>query len=275
MMEIGLAGYRAYLVSEERSGATVEKYLRDVGAFLRFLGKKPTKKEELVAYKQALAGRYAPSSINSMLGAVNNYLGYLGLRELRVRLVRSQRQIFCRKERELTRREYERLLRAAEWQHGGQLCLVMQTICATGIRVSELPFITAGAARRGRAEVTLKGKTRTVLLPKELTQKLLGWCNRSGITAGPVFVTRGGKPLDRSNIWHAMKRLCGAARVDPRKVFPHNLRHLFAVTYYRQEKDIARLADLLGHSSVETTRIYTTTSGGEHTRKLSQMRLVI
>lgn len=275
MIKKKLLDYRVYLVEEERSGATIEKYLRDVEAFLRFLGKEPTDKSEIMAYKQALVERYAPSSVNSMLAAVNNYLSYLGLHALRVKLPRNQRQVFCKKERELTRWEYERLLKAADLRHGGRLFLVMQTICATGIRVSELSYITWEAVKNGRAEVTLKGKTRTVLLPKELTQKLLLWCRQRGITAGPVFVTRGGKPLDRSNIWHDMKALCAVAGVDSRKVFPHNLRHLFAVTYYRQEKDIVRLADLLGHSSVETTRIYMTTSGGECARKLSKMRLVI
>lgn len=275
MIKKQLLDYRVYLVGEERSGATIEKYLRDVGAFLRFLGKRPTDKSEIVAYKQTLIARYATSSVNSMLAAVNNYLGYLGLHALRVKLPKSQRQVFCKKERELTRWEYERLLKAAERRHSGRLRLVMQTICATGIRVSELPYITFEAASHGRAEVTLKGKTRTVLLSKELQLKLLAWCRQRGITAGAVFVTRGGKPLDRSNIWHDMKTLCTAAGVDPRKVFPHNLRHLFAVTYYRQEKDIARLADLLGHSSVETTRIYMTTSGRECARKLSKMRLVV
>lgn len=270
-----LAGFREYLVSEERSEATTAKYLRDVGGFLHYLGTLPECKSQVVEYKQTLAARYATASVNSMVAAINSYLAYRGLGDLRVKLLRLQRQLFCKKERELTRKEYERLVAAAEKGRNKSLSLIMQTICATGIRVSELKFITVEAVRAGRAEVHLKGKIRTVLLPKELRAILRAWCGEEGVKSGPVFVTRNGKPLDRSNIWHSMKALCRDAGVDPSKVFPHNLRHLFALTYYRLEKDIVRLADLLGHSSVETTRIYMATSGGDAARRLSHMGLVL
>ena len=208
-----------------------------------------------------------------MLAAVNNLLGFLGWHECRVKQLRVQRQSFRQSERELTREEYQRLLRAAQSGKNERLYYLMQVICSTGIRVSEHKFVTVEAIRAGQARVRNKGKERLIFIPKELQKPLLRYCKQHGITSGAVFVTKTGKPMDRSNIWSDMKRLCEAARVDSGKVFPHNLRHLFALTYYRLEKDVVHLADILGHSSVETTRIYTATSGDDQRRVLSRLRL--
>ncbi len=269
-----LEGFRAALTAEERSANTVEKYLRDARAFLRFLGGRELGKEAVIAYKQRLTEDYRAASANSMLAAVNQLLAFLGRRDCQVKLLRTQRRSFRQADRELTKEEYRRLLAAAERGRNDRLLLLMQTICSTGLRVSEHRFITVEAVRQGHAQVCNKGRTREVFLPAQLKKMLLAYCRARGLERGPVFVTRAGNPLDRSNIWAEMKRLCGSAGVDSRKVFPHNLRHLFAVTYYRQEKDIVRLADVLGHSSVETTRIYTATSGAEQNRLISRLGLV-
>ncbi len=210
-----------------------------------------------------------------MLSAVNRLLKFLGREDCRIRFLRAQRKTFREQNRELTRAEYQRFLDTAAEQGQERLGLLMETICATGIRVSELRFFTVEAVRLGRAEVSNKGKNRTVFLPEKLRKALLQYAQAQKIAAGPVFVTRNGKPLDRSNIWHDMKALCREAGVADSKVFPHNLRHLFARTYYALEKDIVRLADILGHSSINTTRIYTMESGAVHRRQLEKMRLVI
>lgn len=270
-----IAAFEAMLVREERSAGTIAKYLRDVRAFLRFLPENGrVDKETVVAYKRQIAGAYRAASVNSMLVAVNNLLRFLGWHECRVKLLRVQRQNFRQSERELTREEYLRLLRAAQQGKNERLYFLMQTICSTGLRVSEHRFVTVEAVRAGQARVRNKGKERLVFLPKELQKPLLQYCKRRGITSGPVFVTRSGRALDRSNIWADMKRLCKAANVAEGKVFPHNLRHLFALTYYRVQKDVIHLADILGHASVDTTRIYTATSGREQKRLLSRLRLV-
>ncbi len=270
-----LGEYRSHLIREERSRNTVEKYLRDARAFYAFLPEdKAVTKERVVDYKERLSGSYQVSSANSMLVSVNALLAYLGWHECRVKAFRVQRRVFRDTSRELTKTEYQRLLEAARARGDERLCLVMQVICATGIRVSEHPFITVEAVRSGRAQVRNKGKDRVVFLPAELKKPLLDYCRRRGITSGPVFVTRGGAPMDRSNLWAAMKALCAQAGVDERKVFPHNLRHLFALTFYRLSKDVVRLADVLGHSSVETTRIYTAVTEREQRRQLSRLGLV-
>jgi len=266
-----LEAYQSYLASAERSKLTIEKYLRDVGAFLAWLGETPLEKEQVLAYKAYLTERYAVASVNSMLSAVNNYLTFLGRQDCRVRVLRQQRRMFCSEAKELTRQEYQRLLGAAEGKP--KLRLLLQTICATGIRVSEHRFITVEAAKRGMAEVRCKGKLRTVLLPQKLCRALLKYAKQQGISSGSLFVTQTGTPLDRSYIWAEMKKLCKAAKVLAEKVFPHNLRHLFARTYYAQEKDIVRLADILGHASVNTTRIYTLESGAVHRRQIERMGL--
>lgn len=267
-----LNDFLAYLHNAEKSNLTVEKYNRDVRAFLVWLGDRALTKQETLNYKQQLLARYAIASANSMLSALNNYLSFLGREDCRVKIVKRQREIFLPKEKELTRGEYHRLVNAA-WGDK-RLCLLIQAICSTGIRVSEHRFITVEAARQGVAEVRAKGKCRTVLLPGRLCKMLLTYAKKCGIVSGSIFVTRGGKPLDRSRIWAEMKKLCRAAKVSAEKVFPHNLRHLFARTFYAMEKDIVRLADLLGHSSINTTRIYTLESGIVHRRQIEKMRLL-
>ncbi len=268
--------FQSYLKSEEKSSATVEKYLRDVKAFAAYLGGGELTKEAVIAYKQQLLdGGYAVRSINSMLASLNALFAYLGRADLRVKSLKLQQDVFCPEERELTRAEYERLCRTALKRHNERLALVLQTICSTGIRISELSYITAEAVRQGKAVVRMKGKTRTVFILKDLQKKLLRYISAQGIEQGSVFITRSGKPLSRSNIWREMKSLCEEANVNPQKVFPHNLRHLFARIFYGLEKDIARLADVLGHSSVNTTRIYIISTGTEHRRCMERMHLII
>ena len=218
---------------------------------------------------------HAPATVNSILAAVNGFFRFMGWKDIAVKLLKIQKALFCDDRRELTRAEYARLVSAAQKVGNERLSLVMQTICATGIRVSELRFITVEAVTTGRAELCNKGKRRTVFLPGRLRRLLRKYLQKQKKTAGAVFTTRTGRPLDRSNIWRDMKALCESADVEPSKVFPHNLRHLFARTYYSLEKDLSRLADILGHSSVNTTRIYTVESGGVHQRQLERMELII
>lgn len=273
------AQVEAYLQSlreDERSQATLEKYRRDVMGFYLFLPDgKQVSKQAVQGYKEHLLQCYAVSSVNSILTALNGFFRHMGWHECRVRTVKIQRNLFCVPEKELTKKEYLRLLAAADQGSNQRLNLLMQTICSTGIRVSELRFITVEAVRQGRACVSCKSKTRVIFLPKSLCCLLSKYIRRMGIQEGPVFITRSGKPVDRSNIWAAMKALCISAGVEPSKVFPHNLRHLFARTFYSVDKDISRLADLLGHSSIETTRIYTISSGKEHRRKIEALGLVL
>jgi len=266
--------YRQKLIKEEKSTLTVEKYLRDVHAFFAFAGQTVLSKELVMAYKQKLVeSRYAVRSVNSMLGSVNSLLEYMNCPDCRVKSIRLQRQIYCAEEKELTKNEYLRLLESAK--KNTQLYLVMETICGTGIRVSELKYFTVEAVRCGEVTVSSKAKTRTILIPKKLQRLLLDYARKKGIGSGAIFVTRNGKPLDRSNIWAKMKQLCQAAGVLVSKVFPHNLRKLFARTFYGIEKDIAKLADILGHSSIDTTRIYIMSTGTEHRRKIERLGLVI
>lgn len=269
-----IAAFRDDLLREEKSPVTIEKYMRDTRYFMAFAQGRAVTKELTVAYKAALQERgYAIRSINSMLASLNSLLDFLGLGECKVRSLRQQREIYCAEAKELTKVEYMRLLAAAERQP--QLKLVMQTICGTGIRVSELRYFTVEAVRRGEVSVRCKSKTRTILVPGKLRRLLLEYAKERHISAGVIFVTRCGKPLDRSRIWARMKGLCEAAGVSPTKVFPHNLRKLFARTFYGIEKDIAKLADILGHGSIETTRIYIMTTGTEHRRKLERLGLVV
>ncbi len=268
-----MAQYAHHLHDEEKSGLTIEKYTRDIRRFARYLNGNGITKDAVIAYKQQLLNQgYALRSVNSMLAAVNSFLAFYGLTDCRVRLCRMQREIYQRSERELNRAEYLRLLRAAEGNR--RLWLLMQTICATGIRVSELRYFTVEAVRRGEVSVACKNKNRKILLPDKLQKLLLRYARAAGITGGIIFRTRSGKPLDRSNIWAAMKKLCARAKIDPGKVFPHNLRKLFARTFYDLDKDIAKLADVLGHSSINTTRIYIMSTGQEHRRQLERLRLL-
>ena len=232
-------------------------------------------KETVIAYKKYLQTVFAVRSVNSMLASINRLFAFLGWHDLRVKSLKLQQQIFCPEERELTKAEYMRLCKTAERRHNKRLSLILQTICATGIRVSELQYITVEAAKRGKAVVNCKSKTRTVFIVKELKQKLLRYAAEQNIKDGMIFITRTGKPISRTNIWREMKALCGEANVNPEKVFPHNLRHLFARVFYGIEKDIAKLADILGHSSIDTTRIYIISTGTEHRRRMENMHLII
>lgn len=267
--------YALHLREQERAPATIQKYVHDLTSLLEYLSGQPLTKAALIAWKEQLTATHAPASVNSMLAAVNGFFSFMGWKELAVKSLKVQRSPFCDEGRELTRGEYVRLVQAAERQENRRLSLVIQTICATGIRVSELRFITVEAVERGQAEVANKGKRRRVFLPDKLRKVLRKYYKAQKKTAGAVFTTRTGKPLDRSNIWRDMKRLCNDAGVEPGKVFPHNLRHLFARTYYTLEKDLSRLADILGHSSVNTTRIYTAESGHVHARQVERMGLVL
>ena len=270
-----ISDFKEYLILEERSGATVEKYIRDVKAFSAFVNGAEITKEVVIEYKKYLQDSYAVRSINSMLASINSLFVFLSWHDLKVKSIKLQQQIYCPEERELTKAEYTRLCRAAKHKHNERLNLILQTICGTGIRVSELRFITVEAARHGEATVSCKAKTRSVFIVKELQKKLLRYAAEQGIKSGMIFVTRTGKPLSRTNIWREMKAICNEAGVNPQKVFPHNLRHLFARVFYGIEKDIAKLADILGHSSINTTRIYIISTGTEHRRRMENMRLVI
>lgn len=264
------------LRADEKSKETIAKYLRDVQALFRFAGNgKTVTKEAVIQYKQLLTEKYAPASVNANLAAINCFFKWMGWYDCVVKSLKIQREAFRSKERELSKAEYLRLLETAKKQGNRRLYLLMETLCATGLRVGELKFITVEAAESGCAAVSLKRKSRRVLLPKKLSKVLLLYARERKITRGSIFITRSGTPMDRSNILHEMKALCGMAGVDRRKVFPHNLRHLFACVFYQLEKDLSRLADLLGHSNINTTRIYTCVSGEEHARQIERLGLVI
>lgn len=267
-----IRSFALHLHEDEKSEATVEKYIRDVSAFSSFLRERELIKQEVIEYKKQISENYAPASVNSMLVSINSFLDFIGFHDLRVKLLKIQRQMFVSEKKELTAAEYRRLLKAAQ---GTRLALVIQTICETGIRVSELEFITVEAVECGRAVVDCKNKTRVILIPTALRKILLQYIKKTGVKAGSVFVTKTGKKLNRSNIWRDMKALCERANVDQEKVFPHNLRHLFARTFYSLERDIVRLADLLGHSSINTTRVYTIETGREHFNCLERMHRVL
>lgn len=269
-----LHAFETFLISEERSAATIAKYARDVKRFLDFVKGNRVDRDAVLSYKQMLGAQYATLSANSMLAALNSFLRFCGKRDLCVKQFRVQRAAFSPEEKELTKEEYRRLVETAHLQHNERLWLLLQTICGTGIRVSELPFITVEAATRGEASVVCKGKTRKIFIVERLRRHLLRFAKKQKITHGAIFVTKSGKTMDRSNIWREMKALCREAGVSEKKVFPHNLRHLFARTFYGIEKDIAKLADVLGHSSIETTRIYIATSGAEHRRRMENMHLI-
>lgn len=266
--------FRNYLKREEKSTATCEKYVRDVAAFAGFLMDQPVSKESVVTWKKGLVEQgYAVRSVNSMLASVNSFLDFLGWHECRVKHLRIQRQIYCAEDKELTKAEYLRLLEASKKNE--QLRMIIQTICATGIRVSELCWFTVEALEYGEITVNCKNKTRNILVPGKLRTRLLEYAKRKNIHCGAVFVGKTGKPLDRSCIWRQMKALCDRAGVKKSKVFPHNLRKLFAKTFYAVEKDIAKLADVLGHSNINTTRIYIMSSGAEHRKKVERLGLLI
>ena len=273
--ENSICKYLMYLKEQERSQATLKKYQHDLRNFMAFLDGNELTKVRLIQWKEHLTEKYAPTSVNAMLAAVNGYVKYRGWMTLAVKPLKIQRSLFLEEEKELTREEYVRLVKAAQRKENERLALVIQTICATGIRVSELKFITVEAVQSGRTEIANKGKMRRVFLPESLRKLLRKYLRNQKKTAGAVFTTRTGKPLDRSNIWRDMKKLCVSAGVSEKKVFPHNLRHLFARTFYTIENDLSRLADILGHTNLSTTRIYTAESGVIHARQMERLQLIV
>ena len=271
-----ILNYRSYLYDEEKSKATIEKYMRDIMQFYDFMQHdRVISKEILVAYKQSLSDSYKISSIKSMLVALNSLLEFMNLGCFKLKIHKVQRSVCFEEKKELTRNEYKRLLETARKRGNERLYLLLQTICGTGIRVSEHKFITVESLKENQAVIKNKGKVRIIFIPKKLSKILKEYCKIERITNGSIFVTKNGKPLDRSNIWNSMKKLCQEARVSEKKVFPHNLRHLFALTYYQLQKDVVRLADILGHASIETTRIYTMTNTKEYQKSMDRMNLII
>ena len=269
-----LKNFKLNLYEEERSENTVEKYLRDICSFRKWLGERLIDKSVILEYKKGLCTKYAPKSVNSILSSLNAFFAFMGWHDLKVKTLKLQRRIFADKSKELSKAEYERLLTAAKDKKNERLYYLMQTIASTGMRVSEIKYVTCEAVKCGQAVINCKGKIRQIFLPKKLCQMLMGYINAQNIKSGSVFVSKTGKPLDRSNIWKMLKGLCETAGVSRDKVFPHNFRHLFARTFYSLQKDIVRLADILGHSSIETTRIYTIESGEEHMRQLQRLGLL-
>ena len=266
--------FEEYLIEEEKSSATLEKYIRDINIFFKWSKGEVIDKKTVVKYKDCLMENYAPTSVNSILSSLNSFFEFNEWHGLKVKMLKLQKQIFADTGKELTKDEYERLLMTAKEQNNERLYLLMQTICSTGIRVSELKFITVEAVKQEQAVIKCKGKMRQILLPKKLCKMLIKYTKERNIKTGVVFISKSGKPLDRSNIWSDMKRLCESAGVSKNKVFPHNLRHLFARTYYTIQKDIVRLADILGHSSINTTRIYTMETGEIHRRQIQKLGLL-
>lgn len=270
-----LNDFESFLRADEKSEKTIEKYLHDIKIFTDFSHNQKISKSIVMSFKSFLNEKYETSSANSMIAATNAFLKFMNWNDCCTKQFKIQKKVFCSEKNELSRAEYIRLVNAAKKRNNERLGLILQTICGTGIRVSELQFITVEAIHKGEATVSCKNKTRTVFIVRELQKKLLNYIKNKGISSGYVFITKSGKPINRCNIWREMKALCDEANVSSEKVFPHNLRHLFARTFYSIEKDIAKLADLLGHSSINTTRIYIITTGAEHKRKMENMRLII
>ncbi len=268
-----ISDFRLYLINEEKSQITISKYIHDVMSFYFYASSNIISKEIVLSYKELLISKYAVRSVNSKLASLNSLFAYLGWDDCRVKSLKVQKEIYVPEEKELTKDEYVRLLKAAE--KNTRLKLVIETICGTGIRVSELKYFTVESVKKGTVVVRCKNKTRNIILPSKLKRLLLQYSKKNKISKGAIFVTKNGNPLDRSNIWAAMKSLCKKANVNPEKVFPHNLRKLFARTFYGIEKDIAKLADILGHSNIDTTRIYIISTGFEHRKKIERLRLVI
>ena len=270
-----LEQFQSYLKNEEKESSTIAKYLHNVQVFVGWLGEKEITKEKLTGYKEYLIEKkYNPKTINGILSAINKFLTFVGQSELKVKYLRIQRQLFRHSNKELTQAEYMKLLNKAQELGKERLSLLMQTICATGIRVSELKYITVETVKAGKAEISLKGKIRTILLTGKLCKKLLKYAKHKKITSGEIFITRSGRGLGRKQIWAEMKALCKKSGVAAGKVFPHNLRHLFARAFYKVCKDVAKLADVLGHSSIETTRIYLISTGAEHLQTLNKLQLL-
>ena len=269
-----ILGFKNYLIEEEKSQNTIEKYIRDIKFFMTWLYGKEVTKILALEYKKELCDKYAPASVNSIIASLNCFFAYNEWYDLKVKSLKIQKQIFVKKDRELNKAEYERLLTAAKSKKNQRLYYLIQTICSTGIRVSELRYITTCAVKSGQAVINCKGKMRIVILPKELCNMLNEYIRKNKIKAGSVFISRNGNPLDRSHIWKMMKELCKSAGVSKLKVYPHSFRHLFARTYYSIQKDIVRLADVLGHSSINTTRIYTIETGEVHRKQIQKLGLL-
>lgn len=275
IIESTIKEFETSLVNEEKAEATVKKYIYDITMFAKWLDGRVIDKSVICIYKKYLCNHYAPASVNSMLSSINSYFVYKGWHECKVKTLKIQKQLFINRNKELTKAEYIKLLNSAQQNKNQRLFLLMQTICSTGIRVSELKHITVEAVKRKQATINCKGKTRIVFLTQQLCVMLKKYIKQQNIKNGSIFITRNGKPLNRSNIWSDMKKLCICAGVLNTKVYPHNLRHLFARTYYSQEKDIVRLADVLGHSNINTTRIYTLENGDTHRKQLKKLRLLL
>lgn len=269
-----LNSFISYLHEQEKSNSTIKSYQRELFALQMYIDDNKLTKEKLIEYKSMITSQYKPTTCNVAIAAINSFLRYIEHENLFLKPLRIQKQIYETTDRELTRKDYDRLIRAANLNGQDRLSLIIQTICSTGIRVSELQYITVDAVKEGKCSVNNKGKSRIVFIPAQLQKLLKKYVVKQNITAGSIFVSRNGKPLDRSNIYHSMQRLCSTAGVKPSKVYPHNLRHLFAKTYYTQNKDISRLADILGHTSINTTRIYTRESGAVHARQIEGLGLV-
>ena len=274
-IEKKLEKYSIYLKQEEKSANTIRRYLSDARRFLLYIGRNRITKTLVLEYKENLIKIYQISSVNSILAAINSFLRFCGLERYRIRNVRAQKKLFCEEERELYREEYIRLIKVAEQEKNEKIAMIMRTIGCTGMRISELRYLTAESLKKGEVKIMCKGKYRMILMPGRLREKLLEYIQKKNITKGSIFVTRNGKELDRTSIWRQMQRVARKAGVCPSKVFPHNFRHMFARTYYEQEKDIARLADILGHTSINTTRLYVISSGAEHRRQLDELGLVV
>lgn len=271
-----ISAFVEYLREEEREENTIQKYVRYVREFACYLDGRDASKSTAVEWKESLQdGRFAPATVNAKIASLNAFFGFAGWGECRVKSLRLQKRVFRDPGRELSREDYERLIRTAHQKGDERLTLVMETICATGIRVSEVKYITVNAVNEGRAVISLKGKIRTIILPGKLCKQLLKYIRKNKIVSGEVFLTRNGTGMSRRQIWAEMKKLCDEAGVEPAKVFPHNLRHLFARTYYRVYRDIVKLADVLGHSCVETTRVYLISTGREHARQMDRLGLVV
>lgn len=267
--------FKNYLINDEKSQATLEKYIRDITALMKWLDGRVLDKTVVIEYKNTIIETYAPASANSMLSSINSFFMFMEWYDCKVKTFKIQKQIFADKDKELTKAEYEKLLRVAKGKNNEKLYLLMQTICGTGIRVSELRYITKESVIKGKATINCKGKMRVVILPEKLCVALRRYAVEQKIYSGSIFVSKNGKPMDRSNIWKMLKKLCEDAGVSKEKVFPHNFRHLFARTYYSLQKDLVRLADILGHSSVNTTRIYTMETGEVHRMQIQKLGLLL
>lgn len=282
-----VSAFEKKLLEEEKSWVTVSKYIRDVKKFIQYILyiqefkcstgsiKDKITKESVIQYKNYLKENYAAASVNSMLAAVNSYFRFLNCNEFCVRQLKIQKKAYCSTKKELTKDEYFKILYKAKSSNQERLALILQTICSTGIRVSELEFFTVQAVKEGEVSVNCKNKTRSILIPQKLRVGIQRYAKKMGIKTGQIFITKKGKPINRSNIWREMKAICKSAGVSKEKVFPHNLRKLFARCFYGMKKDIAKLADILGHSNINTTRIYIMTSGYEHRREIEQLDLIL